>query len=742
MNLLNRLSLKNRLLFVVFIAIFVCSITALSVSLYFTKKELHHGIVEKSQAIHDRLDAVTDFIANQGGLAPVIETMKAKYKTHDLITKEDKEIVLKQVPIVGAMKIGLKNAEHDNYTFQIFSDEPRNEGNKSTSEQLAIFKKFEENPHLAEQVVESDQFVTVYRPVRLTESQGCFNCHGDPAHSPWGNGRDILGYKMENWKEGKLHGVFGIKTDIAKVLKEDSDKTLFSSTTILIFLIIVGGSGSMLIAHLMIRGPIANLNTVANQLSASGSLVSSASSQIASSSEELSQASTEQAASLQETSASIEEISSMINNNSENAKQATNISAQSLMTAEKGKVVVNHMTTAIRDIDVSNEGISEQINETNKEIENIVKIINDIGNKTKVINDIVFQTKLLSFNASVEAARAGEHGKGFAVVAEEVGNLAAMSGNAAHEISQMLNGSIKSVEDIVKKSKESIGRLISESKSKVEVGAQVALQCETVFNEILQNISHVSKMVNEISEASQEQAQGVSEVNKAIAQLDQVTHQNTSNASQSSSAAGSLSMQAQELNSLVQTLAQTINGKTLERREATFVHQEIVSKKNEFMTVEKDVGPMDFNKAIQVHADWKQKLSKYIQKPDGSLKSEDVCLDNKCILGKWIYGEGTHCSHLSEYQKLKDSHAKFHKEASEIIKRVNMGVNVSEEIMLGSSSPFTNASKEVASLLLALKGKMAKNSEVSATKEVRPKTLESSPTNSVPTHNDSRFEDV
>ena len=62
-------------------------------------------------------------------------------------------------------------------------------------------------------------------------------------------------------------------------------------------------------------------------------------------------------------------------------------------------------------------------NESNKEIQEIVKVIAEIGNKTKVINDIVFQTKLLSFNASVEAARAGENGKGFAVVAEEVGKL-------------------------------------------------------------------------------------------------------------------------------------------------------------------------------------------------------------------------------------------------------------------------------------------------------------------------------
>lgn len=304
----------------------------------------------------------------------------------------------------------------------------------------------------------------------------------------------------------------------------------------------------------------AQFRSVGVKLNEASSNVNSASSQIASASEELSQATTEQSASLQETSASIEEISSMINANTENAKQSSAVSEQSLSTAEKGKVVVGHMIKAIGDINASNNGIMEQINETNKEIENIVKIINEIGNKTKVINDIVFQTKLLSFNASVEAARAGEQGKGFAVVAEEVGNLAAMSGAAALEITKMLDGSIKIVEGIVRDSKEKIGKLILSGKEKVETGTRVAHECEGVLNEIVLSVASVSKMVSEISSASQEQAQGVHEITKAIAQLDQVTQQNTSNSAESANAAGSLSSQAEMLNSLVQNLVQTIEG--------------------------------------------------------------------------------------------------------------------------------------------------------------------------------------
>ncbi len=250
----------------------------------------------------------------------------------------------------------------------------------------------------------------------------------------------------------------------------------------------------------------------------------------------------------------------MINANTENASQSSIVSQQSLSTAERGKVVVEHMIKAIGEINTSNNGIMKQIDETNKEIENIVKIINEIGSKTTVINDIVFQTKLLSFNASVEAARAGEQGKGFAVVAEEVGNLAAMSGAAAHEITNMLDGSIKVVEGIVRESKQKIGKLILDGKEKVDAGTRVAHECEEVLNEIVSSVASVSNMITEISTASQEQAQGVHEITKAIAQLDQVTQQNSANSAESANSAGTLSSQAELLNSLVQKLVQTVEG--------------------------------------------------------------------------------------------------------------------------------------------------------------------------------------
>lgn len=560
MSWFNRLSLQNRILSIVAMAIFLCASISILAFIYFNKQELYQGVISKSRAIHARLDAATYYVGTQNGLEPVIERMKSKYKSHSEMSKEDKETVLKQVPIVAAMKIGAKDAEKDNYQFRIFSDEARNEGNKATKEELEIYKLFENDENLKEHIINDGHELTVYKPVRLYNEQGCFKCHGDPATSPWGDGRDILGYKMENWKEGKLHGVFAIKTNLDNVILAEKSKHLISPDTILILGIIASGIIGLIIAIFLLKKPIKDLNTISEFLGKSGDEVNKTASKIAETSEEFSQASTEQASSLQETSASIEEISKMISSNTENANFSSKMSYQSLDTAEKGKKVVNEMIDAIGDINNSNQGIMNQIDETNKEIEKIVHIINEIGNKTKVINDIVFQTKLLSFNASVEAARAGEHGKGFSVVAEEVGNLANMSGKAALEITQMLESSIKTVENIASDSKVKIGTLLSGSRAKVETGVNIAKESEQVLQEIVDSVASVSKMISDITQASNEQAQGVQEINKAIAQLDQVTQQNSQGAAHAANAATELSHEANELNSLVQKLKTLIDG--------------------------------------------------------------------------------------------------------------------------------------------------------------------------------------
>jgi methyl-accepting chemotaxis protein len=288
--------------------------------------------------------------------------------------------------------------------------------------------------------------------------------------------------------------------------------------------------------------------------------VAATSRNLAVSSGKLSEAATEQASAIQETAASLDEVSAMLKSASDNASRSKEVSKKSFDLAERGKSSIQEMISAISVINQSNDMIMGQVETGNLKIAEIIKMIQEISQKTRVINDIVFQTKLLSFNASVEAARAGEHGKGFAVVAEEIGNLAQMSGNAATEISALLENSVQKVDQIISETKSSVGQSVQEGKQKVMFGTDIARRCHELLDQILGSVKDVDAMVTQIAASSSEQTQGVGEINRAMNQLDAATQQNTSIAHQEAGTSTQLEKGASELESMVSELISMVNG--------------------------------------------------------------------------------------------------------------------------------------------------------------------------------------
>jgi methyl-accepting chemotaxis protein len=238
--------------------------------------------------------------------------------------------------------------------------------------------------------------------------------------------------------------------------------------------------------------------------------------QVSDASTALSQGATEQAASLEEITSSMSEIGSQTRLNAENANQANSLTHEARNGAEKGNNEMGQLNDAMT-----------EINESSK---NISKII-------KVIDEIAFQTNLLALNAAVEAARAGRHGKGFAVVAEEVRNLAARSATAAKETAELIEHSMKTVDN----------------------GSTLAIKTGEALEEIKTSSIKVADIVAEITTSSNEQAQGISQINEGLAQIDKVTQTNTASAEQSASASEELSGQANQLRQLIDRFKLTNN---------------------------------------------------------------------------------------------------------------------------------------------------------------------------------------
>jgi methyl-accepting chemotaxis protein len=302
-------------------------------------------------------------------------------------------------------------------------------------------------------------------------------------------------------------------------IANDAVNALSAAATIMIIGLIIALVIGILAAFFITRSITKPVNRIIDGLNEGSAQVASASGQVSSASQSMAEGASEQAASIEETSSSMEEMASMTKNNAENAGTADGLMKEA-----------NHVVTTANDsmnqLTVSMEDISKASDETSKII--------------KTIDEIAFQTNLLALNAAVEAARAGEAGAGFAVVADEVRNLAMRAAEAAKNTAQLIEGTVKKVND----------------------GSQLVTATNEAFTKVAQSSAKVGDLIAEISAASREQSGGIDQVNIAITEMDKVVQQNAANAEESASASEEMNAQAEQLREYVNDLVMLVTGKS------------------------------------------------------------------------------------------------------------------------------------------------------------------------------------
>lgn len=211
-----------------------------------------------------------------------------------------------------------------------------------------------------------------------------------------------------------------------------------------------------------------------------------------------------QAKSINESSVAVEQISKEVISIANYTNEVYELSEGVTLLSENGKKSTDKVVEQM-------EKINHNVENSDKAINELVTVSDEIQEILQVITSISNNTNLLALNASIEAARAGEHGKGFAVVANEVKKLSEQSAN-----------SVESIQKLIDKVKEQINKVVDSMeiiKNDVSEGIEITESTNEVFGKIYESILEVAKKLQVVSSSSQQISAGVEESTAMIVEL-------------------------------------------------------------------------------------------------------------------------------------------------------------------------------------------------------------------------------
>ena len=165
---------------------------------------------------------------------------------------------------------------------------------------------------------------------------------------------------------------------------------------------------------------------------------------------------------------------------------------------------------------------SEVITDTNSEVADSMKKLQDRTNAVKSIADTIFsissQTNLLALNASIESARAGEAGKGFAVVADEIRQLAEKTRQETESIAAILNELSEDAQSAANAVEKSVQAAAEQDQMIVQASDSFA-HMNTNVNALIADIGEIDQMLTSLSDANNQIVENITQLSAATEEV-------------------------------------------------------------------------------------------------------------------------------------------------------------------------------------------------------------------------------
>lgn len=98
--------------------------------------------------------------------------------------------------------------------------------------------------------------------------------------------------------------------------------------------------------------------------------------------------------------------------------------------------------------------------------------------------------------------------------------------------------------------------------------------------------------------------------------------------------------------------------------------------------------------AMEAHGEWKHRLRQAAAVGERGLPVDDICRDDRCKFGKWLYSVQPSAADTGFHGTAKELHAQFHKAAGDIAAMISRGEDQAAMSAL-TAGPFAETSAKL-----------------------------------------------